>query len=104
MFTNPDGRALNADQLTVDGGMFLDKAQCTGEVGLVRVHLGYLSCGEAVFSNADGMALGADGLTADGGMSLGKAQCAGEVGLIGAHLGQLEAAVRRCSPTPTGWP
>jgi hypothetical protein len=34
VFSNPDGDALTAEWLTVDGGMFLRKAQCTGKIQL----------------------------------------------------------------------
>jgi len=49
-FTNPHGRALTADGLTVDGGMVLT-GKCTGEVRLPGAHIaGNLNC-SASFTN-----------------------------------------------------
>jgi hypothetical protein len=87
VFANRGGYALNANRLTADGGVFLRKAQCTGEIRLQGAHIGgQLVCTEAVFANPDGNALSADGLTVDGGVFLRKAQCTGEVGLPGADI------------------
>jgi hypothetical protein len=56
VFSNPGGIAFNADRLTVDGRMFLGKAQCTGEVRLFGAHIkSQLLCSEATF-NAGGRA------------------------------------------------
>ncbi len=57
-FTHPDGWALAANGLTVDGNMFLNKAQCTGEVRLLGARIGgQLVCNEATFTHPDGWAL-----------------------------------------------
>ena len=87
MFANPDGDALTADRLAVNADMFLSKAQCTGQVGLVGAHIGgTLDCSEAGFSNPDGVALTAERLVVGAAMSLFKAQCTGQVELTGAHI------------------
>jgi len=50
-FSNPDGRALTADELTVDGDMFCDEGfSATGEVRLLGAHVG------GQFANPDGSA------------------------------------------------
>jgi len=63
-FSNPGGVALNADSLTVDGGMFCGEGfSATGEVRLPGAHIGVqLSCTGGQFSNPDGTALNTDGL------------------------------------------
>ena len=104
VFSNPDGEALSADGLVVDAGMFLAKAQCTGEVRLLGAHIsGQLDCSEAVFSNPDGEALSADGLVVDADMFLDKAQCTGEVRLLGAHIGGELICDEATLATPMGW-
>jgi hypothetical protein len=86
--SNPDGGALTADGLTVDGGLFLRSAAVTGEVRLLLAHVGgQLICDGATLSNPGRQALTADGLTVDGGLMLRSAEVTGEVGLPGAHVG-----------------
>jgi hypothetical protein len=51
-FSNPDGDALSAARLFVDGGMSLYKAQCTGQVLLDGARIsGQLQCTETTFTN-----------------------------------------------------
>jgi hypothetical protein len=87
---NPDGRALNADGLTVDQAMFCGEGfTATGAVGLVGAHIGgQLDLSGARLSSPDGPALVADGLTVDQGMFFQEEFTAtGEVGLVGANVG-----------------
>ena len=89
-FSNPYGRALNADKLTVDQSMFCDEGfSASGEVNLLGAHIGgQLSCTGGQFSNADGRAISAAGLTVDRDMFCGEGfSASGEVGLLGAHIG-----------------
>ena len=54
MFSNPGGIAFNADRLTVDGRIFLGKAQCTGGGPAVRrSHQSQLLCSEATSMPVD---------------------------------------------------
>jgi hypothetical protein len=88
VFVNPDGDALAAGGLTVDGGIFLDRAQCAGHVNFLGADIGGdLRCVYAVFSNPDGVALDATRASVDGNVSLSKARCAGEVVLFVARIG-----------------
>jgi hypothetical protein len=87
-FTNPDGTALNADGLKVDGYLFLRRARVTGEVWLLGAHIGgQLACEQATFTNPDGTAITADGLKVDGHLLLRSARVTGEARLLGAHIG-----------------
>src|SRR5690606_4389000 len=82
--TNPDGMALSADWLTVNGGMFCGEGfTATGEVGLIGANItGHLIFNGATLTNPDGTALTADGLTVNGGMFCGEGFTAtGEVRL-----------------------
>ena len=86
--SNPDGEALTADRLTVDGSLSLSRAEVTGEVRLVGAHVGgQLDCEGATLSNPGGEALHADRLTVDGSLFLRRAEVTGEVRLPGAHVG-----------------
>src|SRR5205807_531883 len=88
--SNPNGVALNADGLTVDGGMFCRKGfSATGEVRLPGAHIGgQLDCTDGHFSNSGGSALTADKLTVNGDLFCGeKFSATGEVRLVGAHIG-----------------
>ena len=91
---SPGGTALQADGITVDGGMFgQDGFQAEGEVRLVGAHIsGPLVLSGAKLANHAGIALSADRITVDGGMFCGeKFQAEGEVRLPGAHIsGQLD--------------
>ncbi len=89
-FSNPNGVALNADGLTVDGGMFCREGfSATGEVRLPGAHIsGQLDCTGGQFSNPNGVALNADELTIDGSLLCHEGFSAtGEVRLLGAHIG-----------------
>ena len=86
--SNPDGDALSADGLTVDGNLLLTGATVTGEVRLPGARIGgQMVCGEATLSNPGGRALSADGLTVDGNLLLTGATVTGEVSLSGARIG-----------------
>ena len=78
--------------------MFLDKAQCTGEVRLLGAHIGgQLDCTEASFTNPAARPWTPTGWSSTATCSCGKAQCTGEVRLTrrphqrpaGLHRGQL---------------
>jgi hypothetical protein len=57
-FSNPNGNALNAERLVVDGDMLLEQTQCTGEVRMPGAHInGQLNCIDASFNNPDGLAI-----------------------------------------------
>jgi hypothetical protein len=87
-FIYPDGEAFSAEQLTVDGSLFMRGTQVTGQVRLLGAHIaGQLNCTKAKFTNPDGMVLTADGLTVDRDLFLHGAQMTGEVRLLGAHIG-----------------
>jgi hypothetical protein len=68
--TNPDGRALNADGLTVDQDILCREGfTATGEVRLVGAHIGgNLEFNGATLTNPDSLALSADALTVDQGV------------------------------------
>jgi hypothetical protein len=86
--SNPGGRALIADRLAADGGLFLRRAKVTGEVRLAGAHVGgQLACVDATLSNPGGPALTAHGLTVDRDLVLSRAKVTGEVGLASAHVG-----------------
>ena len=86
---NPGANALNADGMTVDGGMFCQEGfQAEGEIRLFGAHIGgRLRLNGAHLINPGANALNADGMTVDGGMSCQEGfQAEGEIRLIGAHI------------------
>jgi len=86
--SNPGGRALTADGMTVDGGLCLNGAEVAGEVWLPGARIGgQLACNGATLSNPGGQALTADGITVGGSLFLSGAEVAGEVRLPGARIG-----------------
>jgi hypothetical protein len=99
--TNPNGEALTADGLTVDGDVFLHSAQVTGELRLLGAKIGgQLVCKQATFTNprpvlnvngqmqnTNGRVLFADRLTVDASMLLNGARVTGELRLLGAKIG-----------------
>jgi hypothetical protein len=90
-----DRSALNAGNLTVDGGMYCRKEfEATGGVSLVGANIkGQLDCTGGKFSNSkDRPALNAGNLTVDGGMYCRKEfEATGGVSLVGANIkGQLD--------------
>jgi hypothetical protein len=112
-----DGPALDADDLAVDGDVFLDggfTATSSTELGTVRLlgaHIGgQLSCAGAEFTNTGtGPALGADRLNVAGDLFLRDGFTAtsstelGTVRLLGAHIGgQLSCAGAKLTNTGTG--
>jgi hypothetical protein len=89
--TDADGNAVAADDLTVDGGVFLDEVFTTaGAIRLIDAHIaGDLSLRGArlIGTDGDGDALVADRLKVDGGVFLdGGFTAAGGVRLLGAHI------------------
>ena len=86
---NPGANALNADGMTVDGGMFCQEGfQAEGEIRLFGAHIGgRLRLNGAHLINPGANALNAEGMTVDGGMSCQEGfQAEGEIRLIGAHI------------------
>jgi hypothetical protein len=84
------GRALVADQLTIDGSMFCGEGfTATGEVRLLDARIsGTLNLGGAILDNEDGRALAADRMTVLGSMFLRDGfRATGGVRLLGAHIG-----------------
>jgi hypothetical protein len=71
-FANPNGSALSADGLTVDGGMFCREGfSATGEVRLPGAHIGLqLDCTDGHFSNPNGSALNLWGATVAGPLNM----------------------------------
>lgn len=87
---------LNADRLTVAGGVFLrDGFAASGEVRLVGAQIGgVLSCVSGNFTNPGGNALSADRITVAGSVFLSDAFAAtGEVRLLGAQIGSVLSCV-----------
>jgi adhesin HecA-like repeat protein len=88
--TNPDGPALNADEITVGQGVFcLEGFAAAGEVRMIGAHIGgTLELDGATLTNPNGQALNADRLTVDQGMFCRKGFTSeGEVRLLGGHIG-----------------
>jgi hypothetical protein len=88
--SNPDGRALNADKVTVAGAVFFrDGFAATGEVDLLGARLGSnLECDGGTFGNPDGKAFNANGVSVAGAVFLRDGFAAtGEVNLLGARIG-----------------
>jgi uncharacterized protein YjbI with pentapeptide repeats len=90
---NPNGNALSADGMTVEGGVFLDEGfHATGAVRLLGARIqGQLSCRGARLENPNGDALSADGMTVEGSVFLDQGfHATGAVRLLGARIqGQL---------------
>jgi len=86
---NPNGRAFNADRLTVDQDMYCREGfTATGEVRMLGAHIGgTLEFDGANLNNPNGRAFNADRLTVDQGMYCRNGFTAtGEVHLINAHI------------------
>jgi hypothetical protein len=96
---NPNGNALNADGMTVEGDVFLDEGfHATGAVRLLGARIrGVLSCRGARLENPNGNALNADGMTVEGDVFLDEGfHATGAVRLLGAHIrGNLECTGAR---------
>jgi hypothetical protein len=90
---NPNGDALSADGMTVEGSVFLDQGfHATGAVRLPGACIkGQLACTDARLENPNGNALSADGMTVEGSVFLDQGfHATGAVRLLGAHIkGQL---------------
>jgi len=91
---NPNGDALSADGMTVEGDVFLDEGfHATGAVRLLRARIqGVLGCRGARLENPNGDALSADRMTVEGDVFLDEGFYAtGMVRLLGTHIrGNLE--------------
>jgi hypothetical protein len=87
--SNPDGLALNADNVQVDQHMFCREGfSALGEVLLLGAHIGQLELDAAQLANPGGRALNADGLRVDRDMFCRAGFGAqGEVRLINAQIG-----------------
>jgi hypothetical protein len=88
--TDPNGCALNADGLTVDGHMLCREGfTAQGEINLLSAHIGgSLDLRGATLTNPNGCALNANRLTVDQSMYCGDRFTAeGEVSLVGVHIG-----------------
>jgi hypothetical protein len=88
--TNPNGRALTADRVTAEEGMFCRQGfSATGEVSLRGARIGgQLVFEGATLTNPDGRALTGDGVIVEQGMFCGQGFSAtGEVSLRGAQIG-----------------
>jgi uncharacterized protein YjbI with pentapeptide repeats len=86
---NPNGDALVADGMTVEGSVFLDRGfHATGEVRLVRARIQeVLICRGARLENPNGDALVADGMTVEGSVFLDRGfHATGEVRLVRARI------------------
>ncbi len=104
-FSNPDGKALNADRVDVKGTVCLtDGFQAMGEVRLLGATIGKsLDCVKGHFSNPDGKALSADGVQVDGSVFLNDGfQATGEVRLLGAMIGRNLECDNGCFSNPNG--
>jgi hypothetical protein len=89
---NPNGDALFADWMTVEGAAVLDEGfHATGEVRLPGTHIkGQLSCRGARLENPNGNALFADGMTVEESVFLDEGfHATGMVRLTGAHIWSL---------------
>ena len=89
-FTNPDGWALNANRLTIQGSVLLRSGfTAEGEVNLAGADIGGdLNCSSGTFSSSDRSALNADSLTVRGDVLLhSKFSAKGEVCLMDADIG-----------------
>jgi hypothetical protein len=86
--SNPGGRALAADRLTVDGSLFLDSAVVTGEVRLLGAHVGgQLACVDATLSNPGGPALDLERALVAGPVYMRPARLDGSIDLTAARVG-----------------
>jgi hypothetical protein len=85
-FANPNGPALNADGLTIDGGMFCREGfVAIGEVCLLGAHItGQLACMGGQFSNPDGSALNLERATVSGPLIMQPAVLQGRLDLTAA--------------------
>jgi len=104
-FSNPDGKALNADRVDVKGTVCLtDGFQAMGEVRLLGATIGRsLDCVKGHFSNPDGKALSADGIEVKGDVFLrDEFQATGEVRLLGATIGGVLACAKGRFSNPDG--
>ncbi|TKJ38749.1 MAG: hypothetical protein CEE38_03330 [Planctomycetes bacterium B3_Pla] len=87
----PEGHALNADGLTVEGSVFLrDGFRSEGKVNLAGASIrSNLECNKGQFINSDGYALAADRLKVGGSVLLGNGfRSEGKVLLVGATIGR----------------
>jgi hypothetical protein len=86
--SNPDAIALSADQLGVEGGMFLRGIAAEGEIRLRSARItGPFSLAGATLANRDGFALNAERVTVDGGVFCHDGFASdGEIRLRGLHV------------------
>jgi hypothetical protein len=88
-FENPDGPALSADGIKVNGNLFLnDEFTAKGQVRLLNATVdGDLNCSDSTLDDPNGYALHADGFKTMGSIYLQNTTAKGEVRLLGAEVG-----------------
>jgi len=91
-FSFPSGLALNANGVTIHGGVFLDELHADGEVNFAWTTIGRsLQCngGQFVSTNSRSIALDLDGVRIEGSVMLNSNFYAeGETRLLGANIGR----------------
>jgi hypothetical protein len=86
-FMNPGGQALNAEGLSVHGGISFQSARVRGEMRLNGARVRTLGCDSGRFINPCGYAINADGINVEGSAHFRKAFCEGEFCLVGGSIG-----------------
>jgi hypothetical protein len=102
---NPNGDALVADRMTVEGDVFLDREfHATGAVRLVGARIrGALACTNARLENPNGDALVADRMTVEGDVFLNREfHATGAVRLVGARIRGALACTNARLENPNG--
>jgi hypothetical protein len=104
---NPNGDALVADGMTVEGSVFLDRGfHATGAVRLVRARIQeVLICRGARLENPNGDALSTDGMTVEGSVFLDEGfHATGAVRLVGTHIQEVLICRGARLENPNGTP
>jgi hypothetical protein len=102
---NPNGDALVADRMTVEGDVFLNREfHATGAVRLVGARIrGALACTNARLENPNGDALVADRMTVEGDVFLNRGfHATGAVRLVGARIRGALACTNARLENPNG--
>jgi hypothetical protein len=88
LLSNPDGTTLGADQIAVEGSVFLRGLTSYGEIRLRSATVsGPLSLAGSQLANRDGIAFHADRVVADGGVFLHAGFASdGQIRLVGAEI------------------
>jgi hypothetical protein len=86
-FMNPGGQALNAEGLSVHGGVSFQRARVIGEMRLNGARFRTLGCDGGRFINPGGYAINADGINIEGSVHFRNGfHSEGEVCLVGASI------------------